>query len=160
MPGLTFSSCATEADVELYTTGCCHVLALAMHREFGWPMVIVSDNHEVYWQDPNDEDAQIPSVAHVYALAPDGKAWDVFGSRDLDDVRDEVEERWHVQSYGLTILGDESELLEFVGEWGEDSEGDVIDRPLPEYSDLDIAEAVEDIRRLFPQLLEATVQPS
>ena len=93
---LVLSSGASDDDVEYYTTGSCHWFAVALHREFGWPFMIVADRSETYWQDPNDDETSIPAVVHVYAVSPDGKAWDIFGCRDVKSVQNEVEERWYV----------------------------------------------------------------
>ncbi len=152
---MTFASGADESDIECYTTGSCHWLALALHRQLGWPMLVVADYSETYWEDPNDEETSIPSIVHVYAVSPEGEAWDVFGSRNIATIRDEAEERWHVGSYGDLYAADEAALVEYVGCWGEDSNGDPIDRPLPEYSEADINEARDVALRLFPHVMEA-----
>lgn len=156
---LTFASVADEGDIEYYTTGSCHWLALALHRQLGWQMLVVADYSETYWQDPNDEGASLPSIVHVYAVSPEGEAWDIFGSRNLATVRDEAEERWHVGSYGYLIAANETALSEYVGCWGEDSDGDPIDRPLPEYSETDIVAATEIAARLFPHIMGVSASP-
>lgn len=151
VPGIV-PSLADETDIELYTTGCCHWLALAIHRVTGWPMLVVFDHAEPFWQDPNDEDATISSVVHVYALSPEGEAWDVFGRRPCEAVREEAETRWHIASLGHERVNSEEELMEFVGCWGHDSDGAEIERPLPEYTEADISDAIRGLARLFPAL--------
>ncbi|MCV9963638.1 hypothetical protein OIU34_17195 [Pararhizobium sp. BT-229] len=150
--GYITASVAREDDIEFYTTGSCHWLAVAIQRMNGWPMLAVMDYAETYWHDPNDEDASIPSVVHVYAISPDGEAWDVFGRRSLESIREEAEARWTIRSYGHQLIENEDALREFVGCWGTDSEGYEIDRPLPEYTEDDILETIRTLPRIFPDL--------
>lgn len=145
-------SCADNSEIEFYTTGCCHWLAVAIQRITRWPMLAVLDCAESFWQDPNDEGATIPSVVHVYAISPEGEAWDVFGRRPLESLREEAEKRWTILSYGHELLENEDALREFVGCWGTDSDGCEIDRPLPEYTEDDILEAIQALPRIFPEL--------
>lgn len=138
---------ADEDDIDQYTTGECHVLAVSLHRRFGWPLLLVLDHGEPYWADPDDPDNTIPSVCHVYALDPQGRAWDVRGVRPAGNVREDVGDWCHVLDYGEEILGKEDDLRCYVGYWAE--EGDPIDRPLHDYSQADLDEAWQVACRIF-----------
>lgn len=146
---LHFVSRATEDDLEQYTAGECHVFAVALHRHFGWPMLAVLDYGEPYWENPEDPDDFIPAACHVFAVDPDGQAWDVMGIRKSEDVREEVESWCSISAYVAEHLSLEDELAPYVGEWGEDEDGNLIDRPLQAYTEADVQEALEKAFRVF-----------
>jgi len=149
---------ATTDEIETFTTGSCHWLSVALHRLHGWPILLVLDGEEMHWQDPVEDDG-IPVVIHAYAISPDGMAWDVHGARPVGDVQDEAEQRWRVGAFATQILRDEADLADYVGCWGEDSEGEIIERPLPEYSEEDIEAVKAIIPRILPEALPETPVP-
>lgn len=146
---LLFASNATDADIEQYTSGECHVFAVALHRLFGWPMCAVLDNGELYWEDPEYTDNFIRSAVHVFATDPAGNAWDVMGVRKREDICEEVDTWARVLYPMLEDLFSELDLATYVGEWGEDVYGDPIDRPLDSYTEEDVQEASEKALRIF-----------
>jgi hypothetical protein len=146
---LLFVSQATGDDIEQYTRGECHVFAVALHRILGWQMLAVLDYGEMYWEDPEDPDNFIPAVCHIFAVDPDGHAWDVMGVRKYEDVRDEVESWCSIFEYVSEEICSELDLAMYVGEWGEDADGDPVDRPLHAFSEADVQEAIEKALRIF-----------
>jgi len=141
---------ATPDDVELYTSGECHVLAVAIHRRTGWPMHVVLDQDERWWEDPEDDDNWIPAVAHVYCVDPDGNAWDIEGVRPLSEVPSLASERFGVRDYDSDEVRSEEGLKPYIGCWGDD--GEEIDRPLCEYGDADVDDAWEAACRALGHL--------
>ncbi|HRJ02345.1 MAG TPA: hypothetical protein PKV67_16480 [Hyphomonas sp.] len=146
---LIFISKANDHDIDQYTTGECHVFAVALHRRFGWPMLAVLDYGEPYWENSEDPEDFIPAVCHVFAIDPDGQAWDVMGIRKREDVREEVESWCSISDYVTEHLSIEDELAPYVGEWGEDGEGNLIDQPLHAFTEKDVEEATEKAFRIF-----------
>lgn len=141
---------ASRAEMELYSSGECHVLAAAFCRKAGWPILLVLDMAERWWEDPSDPDNFIPSVVHAYALDPDGYAWDIAGRRPTGDVPSDAHARFQVMEYGSDELRSEGELRAYVGCWGE--EGEDIERPLWDYADDDIEAAWEAACRALGHL--------
>lgn len=146
---LIFVSKANDHDIEQYTTGECHVFAVALHRLFGWPMMAVLDYGEPYWENPEDPYDFIPAVCHVFAIDPDGQAWDVMGIRKPEDIREEMESWCSISAYVAEHMSTEDELAPYVGMWGKDSEGNLIDRPLHAFTEKDVEEATEKAFRIF-----------
>jgi hypothetical protein len=68
------ASLATDDDVMAYTSGDSHTLAVALHRRFGWNLMVVTDSRDPFWVDPSDPANTIPAVVHVYALDGNGDA--------------------------------------------------------------------------------------
>lgn len=134
----------TPDQISRYSTGECHVFALAMHRRFGWPILVVTNPNEPYWVDPVDDDNSIPSVLHVYALDDAGRAWDIRGWRMFVEVEGEIHKWLCPSAYDSFTLHSEDELRVYVGAWGETA-GEVVERPLFSYSDQDLAEADQDL---------------
>lgn len=143
------SSTAPDDLREQYSHGECHVLAVAMHRQFGWPIHVVLDAAELYWEDPDDPDNVIPSVVHCYAVDPDGNAWDIHGVRPESSIRREASMTYAIGDYDSHLVETEEELATYVGCWvakadpndDDEPEPDPIDRPLHEYTDDDVEEA-------------------
>lgn len=146
---LLFISHATDEDIEQYTSGECHVFAVALHRMLGWQMCAVLDYGEPYWEDPVDPDNFIPAVCHVFAVDPDGRAWDVMGIRKREGIREEVESWCSISDYVSEEICSELDLAMYVGEWGEDESGDPIERPLHAFTEADVQEATEKALRIF-----------
>lgn len=127
------------------------MFAVALHRAFGWP---VADIDEAYWTDPSDADNIILSVCHVYAVDENGLAWDVRDSRPVPEIPSEMRTWCHIGSL-RAINSTRTDLRHYVGYWGEDETGELIDRPLYEYSDDDVAAAWEVAQRVLPLPLSA-----
>jgi hypothetical protein len=147
MPAHSITSTATPGDIGRYTQGECHVLAVALHRRFGWPIYLVLDAGEPYWTDPEDDDNTISTVCHAYAICPDGLAWDVRGAQTLDAVRQEAQDLWAISIYDTDTLYNEEELRLYVGCWSNDEW--MVDRPLEFYDEQDVAAAQAVLSRIF-----------
>jgi hypothetical protein len=65
--------------------GACGALAIAMHDELGWPIIAITDAHNVF----EDGTAGGGSALHWTARAPDGKLVDVDGAHDEADLVEE-----------------------------------------------------------------------
>jgi len=146
-PAQSIASTATPDDINRYTQGECHVLAVALHRRFGWPIYLVLDAGEPYWTDPEDDDNSIPTVCHAYAISPDGLAWDVRGAQTLAAVRQEAQDLWAITSYDSDTLYNEEELRLYVGCWSDDEW--IVDRPLESYDEEDVTAAQTVLSRIF-----------
>lgn len=66
-----------------FTQGACGALAIAMHDALGWPIIAITDAHNVH-----DGKAGGGSAMHWGVLHPDGLFIDVDGAHDLDVVTD------------------------------------------------------------------------
>lgn len=121
------SSTAPEDIREQYSQGECHILAVALHRRFGWSLHVVLDAEQTYWQDPDDPDNSIASVVHCYAVDEDGYAWDIHGVRPEADIRREVSTAYGIGQYDSDRVFNEMQLATYVGCWAEkiDPEADV-----------------------------------
>lgn len=140
---------ATPDEIELYTAGACHHLAVALHRHLGWGLAVVRQENEVYWQDEDDADNFILAVLHVYAIDPEGNAWDVRGARPEAEIQGDC---WH--HFGELELStddcrSEGELQTYVGCDEDEETGETIDRPLDSYTDTDVAQAWALAQRIF-----------
>lgn len=149
-------SLATEEDIRAYTSGDSHLLAVALHRRFGWSLLVVTDSRDPVWVDPMNDESVIPSVVHVYAVDGSGDAWDIRGKRPLVAVRDEMYELFNVQDFEETECCDEADLSFYVGEWSDT--GDPIVRPLASYTDDDLAVAETVIIRVYPNVPVALIE--
>lgn len=136
-----YASSANPDQIDIYTSGSCHILAVALHRKFGWGIHVVLDQDERYWEDPADADNWIASVIHVYAVDNHGNAWDIQGVRPLSEVRQEIQSMHTVGEYDSDDVYAEDELKSYVGCWTDDPDEEPIDRPLFEYDEQDVAEA-------------------
>jgi len=144
------ASLADEGEAQLYAEGSCHVFALALHRNLGWPMLVVTNPEEASWEDPEDSDNRIDNVVHVFAVN-DGLAYDIFGTRPQDQATEWCHAKWYdVTVTDTDLCRSEGELAMYVegasGEYDED-----IDpyRPLHSYTDADIDEAWEVAKRVI-----------
>jgi hypothetical protein len=144
-------SLAGDDDVDLYTQGHCHHLALALHRQFGWRILLAIDHGEAFWEDPHDADNTLPAVLHVWAVDWSGQAWDIRGVRPQESVRAETEECWDPLELGFDECRSEAELRPYIGCWAEPGE-EPIDRPLHEASDDDVARAWASAQRSLSHL--------
>lgn len=137
----------SETEIDDYTTGCCHVLAIAIHELTGWEMLVILDDGEPHWIDPDDDANYIASACHVFCVDDEGMAWDIRGRRPLAEVKDEMENWLHIQSYSEDTLKSAAELIEIYV----DDECDLeVDRPLASYS----ASKLEDAKVIAQRLLD------
>lgn len=148
------NSTASSSDIERYSWGECHVFAVALHRRFGWPMKIVTDLAERYWEDPDDPDNYIPSVVHVYAVDENDMAWDISGVRPVSEIYHDLNTWCKVKEYDSEMVHSEAGLRYFVGCWSDDPDTDEIDRPLMIYDDDDVLMAEQVAESSLKELLE------
>lgn len=136
-----------EGVTEYYMQGSCHELALALHKNLGWPMLVVEHHGEPYWEDEEDPDNYIPTVLHVYAIDPAGNAWDIKGIRhELEVIKESSEEfGTNPQDLSTEIVNNEGELRFYVGY----DEETGIDKPLTDYNEEDISLAFEIAQEVF-----------
>lgn len=137
---------ASADDIETYSEGLCHAFALAIAERTGWPIRIVVDHGNPWWQDPADPDNAIPSVVHCLALDPDGLLWDVRGSRSESELRDEMEAWCSIAEYDEVDIEHPTEIAVYVGCWGVK---EPIERPLVELSLRDMGEARLAVERIL-----------
>lgn len=142
-------ACPLEQPLEYYCEGGCHELAVALHRNLGWEIVLVIQPDEPYWEDEEDSDNFIASVVHAYAVDPTGNAWDIQGVRPAGKMQEDAKERFVVWSTDTDWVANETDLATYVGEWGEP---EPIDRPLFAYTDEDIERAWRDAQRALGDL--------
>ncbi|MBY3155226.1 hypothetical protein HFO56_23165 [Rhizobium laguerreae] len=149
-------SLATDDDVRAYTSGDSHALAVALHRRFGWKLLVVTDSRDPFWVDPDNPENTIPSVVHVYALDSNNDAWDIRGKRPRVGIRDDMYELFNVQDFAEDECGDEGELCFYVGVWSDT--GEPVVRPLPDYSEDDLVAAETVIVRVYPNVPVALIE--
>lgn len=99
----------TPGDERTFTVGACEVLAIALHDETGWPIIKVTDSHNVcsrgaddWWPrlegTPDEERAKtsnksaMGSAMHWMVLRPDGKLIDIDGAHEPLDIVQEYNE--------------------------------------------------------------------
>ena len=144
---LTPSQATPEECVE-YSEGSCHYLALALHQKLGWEMSVQIDQAEHFWEDEADGDNYLPAVLHVYAIDPNGQAWDIHGRRPQDEIREDIEARFSPMEPDSDDCRSEGELRCYVGEWADAGE-DPIERPLHTYTQEDLDRAWQVAVRVF-----------
>lgn len=71
-----------------FKIGACGALAIAIHDATGWPIVAITDAHNVF----EDGKAGGGSALHWTVRRPDGKLIDIDGAHDADDLIEEY--RW------------------------------------------------------------------
>lgn len=144
------ASTASKDELNQYCYGECHVLAIALHRLTGWPMHVVTDHAEPYWSSDDGEDS-IPSVVHVLCIDHENHFWDIRGKRPRDTLHEEMM-GWHpIMEYGSDTNCDEDDIRFYTGCWGEEGE-DEIDRPLSEFSEADVEDAMVVVRRVLADI--------
>lgn len=152
-------SSATEAEIDEYSTGSCHILAVALHRKLGWNFELRLDNGDPYWVDEEDGDNFLGSVIHVYALDQDMRAWDVRGVRPYGEITREIEDAHYPMEQGSDELRSEQELASYVGCWSQEGE-EPIDRPLNDYTEEEVEKAWELAKRIFASIPEFNGSPA
>jgi hypothetical protein len=141
---------ASADDIETYSQGLCHAFALAIAERTGWPIRIVVDHGNPWWQDPADPDNAIPSVVHCLARAPNGELWDVRGSRSEAELRDEMEAWCSIEEYDEVDVDHPTEMAVYIGCWGIEEE---IERPLVELTSRDMSDARLAVERVLGEPL-------
>jgi hypothetical protein len=150
-------SLATEDDVTAYSTADSHLLAVALHRHFGWHILVVTDSIEPFWVDAEEPENNIPAVVHVFAVDDKGDLWDVLGRRPRTEMHNDLYERYNTLDFGTDHCDGEEDLAAYVGYWAD--RGEPISRPLSPYGDDGVAAAGEVIARIFPGLPSFSVVP-
>jgi hypothetical protein len=69
-----------------FTYGACAALALALHDRYGWPLIAVTDAHNIY-----GDRAGAGSALHYMVRHPSGKLLDVDGFHEDADVIEQYE---------------------------------------------------------------------
>jgi hypothetical protein len=67
----------------VFMTGGCHILAVAIHDETGWPIIGITDKHNVFGDQIGGG-----SCVHWCVKTPNGKLLDILGAHDPQDVID------------------------------------------------------------------------
>lgn len=143
-------SAATPEDIDLYSSGLCHVFAEALHRRTGWPIrLYLSD--EVYSE--FEDGTEISGVIHAAVIAPDDTVWDALGIRPDSLAVQEFNHRFCTKVYDTDTLSSDDELRAYSGCWGEPGEEEV-DRPLVAISEHDIQAAEIAVQEALGKLLE------
>lgn len=143
-------STASDAQIETYGAGQCHVFAVALHRMFGWQIEVIRDDEERWWEDDADSDNFIPAVVHVYAIDDLDNAWDIRGVRPSPQVHDECQELYHVGATSGDTCRGEGEISTYVDSLEEN--GDQIELPLGSYTQQDIDQACRVAVRVLAHL--------
>lgn len=151
-------SSATEEDIEQYTQGYCHILAVALHRELGWQIEVVRQDDEIWWEDEHDPDNCIQAVLHVYAIDPSNQAWDIRGVRPEGDIPSEIKGEYHTDQISSDTCRNEGELATYVGTM-EDDAGQEVELPLWSYTEQDINSAWQVAQRTLSHLPGFTKAP-
>jgi hypothetical protein len=130
-----------------YMTGACHVLAVALHRAYGFKFLILTDKSERYR-------GGMPAVHHVYATDKNGYAYDYLGKHSAADVAKQwlylEPGSWHRP--GVVTKSTESGLRKFVS--------DDFNKPLFDYSDRDVHTALDTARSKLAAFLPPEVKRS
>lgn len=146
---LRLRSKANSTDKIEYTTGECHVLAAALHQKMRWPILVACEAGQVFWRDEADHDISTPLVSHVYAISPDGLAWDIRGAVALKDVVKDMKFNFgaEVDTY---LCERESDFFAYVDNMGKRFKH--LNRPLSAYTQEDIELAWEVAEIVFKGL--------
>jgi hypothetical protein len=99
-----------------FKTGACGALAIALHEVTGWPIVAITDSHNVH-----NGKAGGGSALHWAVKRPDGKIVDVDGAHSPEDL---VAEYHDDADEGLAAIGVSSRAD--VVEWYVESQGEPI----------------------------------
>ncbi|WP_411839689.1 hypothetical protein [Paracoccus sp. ME4] len=152
----------SEANLELYTQGSCHVFAAACLLAHPGDFLVAQDAGEAHWE---SEDGDVDVVIHVFSrhILSDGQivVRDILGDRTFDHgtmkdgLKDEIAERYGVWRDDVRIrIMSRDELHELVddtgGEFGRIMGStddwaeieDPTDRPLHEVRAADLEEAL------------------
>lgn len=137
-------STADDFEVRHYTLGHCHEMAAALHREFGWRILVVTDDfREPYRVHATDPALSIPRVSHVLAVDGEGMAWDICGARPEAEVVDEIKAKLGLRESSVLECSTERALWHYVGTHGG------VDRPLLPYAMPEVEAALEVALRVL-----------
>ena len=158
----------SEANIELYTQGSCHVFAAASLLAHPGDFLVAQDHGEAHWE---SDDGDVNVVIHVFArhVLADGRVIvrDILGDRAFDHgtmkagLKEELSARYgvwaddiHLQVMSRDELhelvddttGEFGRIMGSTDEWAQIE--DPSDRPLHEVSgaDLEEAGALEEVR--------------
>lgn len=146
---LLSQSVASLQDKDRFLSGSCHLLALAFHQELGWNLACVESHEEDYVASYEDGTVEeVPCVLHVYAVDEKNRAWDIMGSRDFKNIRDEMSEIHGVKNSALSINLEFSESS-FRENYVSQGKRDL---PLTEVNQEEIDEVRKHIKQWFPQI--------
>jgi hypothetical protein len=104
----------------VFKYGACGALAIAMHDATGWPIVAITDAHNVY-----DGRAGGGSALHWAVRRPDGKLIDIDGAHEAEAL---VEEYSPEADDGAAAAGISSRAD--AAEWYVESQGEPVPVPL------------------------------
>ncbi len=96
----------------IFTRGACGGLAIVLHEETGWPIVAITDSHNVH-----EGHAGGGSALHWTVRRPDGKLIDVDGAHEAADLVAEYEAEADdgEAAWGLSCREDALEWYECQG---------------------------------------------
>lgn len=141
---------STVPEVELYTRGSCHVLAIAFERLLGNGFVVALGGDAPREGCTSDAGAVTP--LHIYALDENGDAWDVHGSRPVKSVLAELAAR-HPDAGRISI----ARVYSVAGLSPYIDSFDADDRPLHAFTEADVEEAMGCVERLLPEIGPSTI---
>ena len=72
-------------DVEYYMSGACPIFAIAIHRLTKFPLAMLVDETKPFY--PSAFSEPFPTIAHVFVITPDGRALDIRGVHDFEDLK-------------------------------------------------------------------------
>ena len=100
-----------ESIVRDAASGCCHDVAIAIHRRIGLRLACI-------WQEPSKDPNSLlidRFPIHVFCLTPDGLALDLEGPADLVSLRKRYERRDDYE-YSLDIYESEADYARTIGD--------------------------------------------
>lgn len=100
--------------LRIFKYGGCGALAIAIHRATGWPIVAITDAHNVF----DDGKAGGGSAMHWTVQHPSGKLLDIDGLHDPDNLVNE----YHFEAdddLAAAGISTEADALEWYEEQGE-----------------------------------------
>ena len=121
-----------------YTEGNCHILALALHRLYGWDLALVMDASEDILLDTGELSN---TIIHVYAIDRENNLYDIRGKLESDDAiinTIDLDLILHTDDLIVEYCESEDLLQDFVSDSG----------PLISYTDEDLEEAMEIAKNL------------
>lgn len=129
--------------ISAFTGGACAALAAAIHQETGWPLVMITDAHNVV-----DHKAGGGSALHWAVQLRDGRLLDVDGPHDTDDLIERYDGEGDddgAVDWGMTSMA-------AINEWYVEAQGKPVSidlartfvQPLLERHNLDQAPAPDD----------------
>lgn len=129
---------ASEAEIETYTQGMCHAMAIAFSRKRGYSLLVVETAEDF------EGDGGGLCVLHVYAVDDaTEQAWDIRGSMPVENIPKDAEDFFANEAYSTNYV-DEAELRDrYIS-------SDAVERSLIKITEADIEEAERIVDRLYP----------